>query len=1056
MRALRRFVAELFLVRREELGRLLSMTGLLYLVVTTVGMLRPIKNAFALDGLADSEFYKVYAVSAVVVLVVPLYNFLAGRFPWRWLISGVAVFFATNFVAFRLLYREGSAPFGIVFYGWADIFSAVMVTQLFIAAQLLFNSRDAKRLYPLVIAGASLGAVTGGAITGFLAQRVGAPNLLLIGAALVLIFAAAVPFVWSTAAQPTSRGSRHGSPGSRDRPGSPGRRGNRDRVSAGDLRTIISNPHVRLVAAAVLLTVVTKQLLDYQFNTITKESFESLNAISAFQGKFNAATQWLPLVALVGLRPALQRWGVGVIFIVLPVFVLGANLALALTWGLGTAVVAKAGEASLRYTTERTGREILFIPVADEIKLKAKAYIDMAVEKGLGKVLSAGVIFVSISVIDYRRVGFVAAGLAVVWLAVALAVRREYVATLAQAVRGRFASLEGVFASIADASTLPIVREALASGDTRQTAFALDLLDQIDSAGVRPLAADLHSLLEHPVPDIRARALTNLALHPEDMDEAIVRKMVADPDGGVREAAVAALYSANPERWEATMGELLASDDAAVRTAALSWVADEDIAEGGLGMIGPEYIEGRIEAARGGDVGARLEVGLAAASLGDDRRMDGMLGPLLDDPDPAVARAAIRSAGILGSRELIPGIIAALGRSAVRETAREALERQGSRIVGTLSDSMCDPAAGLTVRRSIPSVMAGIPEQSAVDALTDAVRRPDCEPLVYRRALRALDRLRQRGGGLAFDWSAVEPVVRREVERSRRLALARSIVEATGSATPAATLLLRALDEGWEDARARIVDVLALRYPPQEMQRALLTLEGGSSAAAANALEYLEQLVDRDLFRLVLPALTREAGRSRGGPGLEGILGELEAESDRWIATLSAKVLAELESGGAAVPMEPTTSTSVHSRDPRGPDMNLIEKVFLLQRVDLLQDARSSDLALLASIAEELSVEKGTVLLREGEPADALYVVTRGTVELERAGDPVLEAGEGTPFGTWALIDDAPSLIQATATESSQVLCIRRDDFYDLLADHQELVRGLLQGLARRVRNLVA
>ena len=68
----------------------------------------------------------------------------------------------------------------------------------------------------------------------------------------------------------------------------------------------------------------------------------------------------------------------------------------------------------------------------------------------------------------------------------------------------------------------------------------------------------------------------------------------------------------------------------------------------------------------------------------------------------------------------------------------------------------------------------------------------------------------------------------------------------------------------------------------------------------------------------------------------------------------------------------------------------------------------------------------------------------------------MLEAGEGTPFGTWSLIDDAPSLIRATATEPSQVLCIRRDDFFDLLADHQELVRGLLQGLARRVRNLVA
>jgi len=1054
LRALRRFVAELFLVRREELGRLLSMTGLLYLVVTTVGMLRPIKNAFALDGLADSEFYKVYAVSAVVVLAVPIYNFLADRFPWRWLISGVGVFFATNFIVFRLLYREGSAVFGIAFYGWADLFSAVMVTQLFIAAQLLFNSRDAKRLYPMVVAGASLGAVTGGAITGFLAQRVGAPNLLLVGATLVLIFSATVPLVWSDsetrpARTTRSAGSARAVRGDRSR--------KRDKLSTGDLRTILADPHVRLIASAVLVAVVVKQLLDYQFNTITKESFESLNAVSAFQGKFNAATQWLPLVALVGLRPALRRWGVGIVFVVLPVFMLGANIGLAVLWGLGTAVVAKAGDASLRYTTDRTSREILFIPVADEIKLKAKAYIDIAVETGLGKVLSAGLIFVCISLIDYRRIGFVAAGLAIAWLAVALAVRREYVRTLAQAIQGRFASLDGVFATIADASTLPFVRGALASGDRRQTAFALDLLDQIDSASVRPLAADLHSLLEHPEPDIRARALANLALHPDDMDEPSVRARLSDPDGTVREAAVAALYRARPAEWNHTMAELLASDDAAVRTAALSWVGEEDIAAVGLGMIGPEYMAARIEAARGGDAEARLEVGLAAASLDDDRRVVELLTPLLEDPDPAVAAAAIRSAGLLGSRDLLPGIVAALGRAAVRETARAALERQGSRVVGTLSDYLRDPNIGLTVRRSIPTVLAGIPDQSAVDTLMRVIGWTECDRLVYRRALRALDRLRERDETLTFAWAEIRPVIAQEVERAIELGAARSRVAAAAIDTPATKLLAQAVGEGWQDARARVVDLLVLRYPPQEMRRALLTLESGTRTAAANAMEYVEQLLDHELFRLVEPALVWDAATRRAGPGLRETLGRLAAGPDPWIAACARQVLHEVDEDQSAdgASTERTPADRAGSPDT-GRAMNLIEKVFLLQRVDLLEDARSSDLALLASIAEEVSVEKGTALMREDEPADALYVVIRGRVALKRAGETVLEAGEGIPFGTWSLIDDAPSLIEATATEPSHLLCISRDDFYDLLADHQELVRGLLQGLARRVRNLVA
>jgi CRP-like cAMP-binding protein len=134
--------------------------------------------------------------------------------------------------------------------------------------------------------------------------------------------------------------------------------------------------------------------------------------------------------------------------------------------------------------------------------------------------------------------------------------------------------------------------------------------------------------------------------------------------------------------------------------------------------------------------------------------------------------------------------------------------------------------------------------------------------------------------------------------------------------------------------------------------------------------------------------------------------------------------------------------------------MDPIEKVFLLQKVDLLQGARSGHLALLASIAEEVDVPAGTALLDEGAPSAALYVVVRGAVELRGVGG-TLTASDGAAFGTWALIDQAPSLVSAQAREPSRLLRISRGDFQDLIGDHPELAIGLLQGLARRVRTIV-
>jgi CRP-like cAMP-binding protein len=135
--------------------------------------------------------------------------------------------------------------------------------------------------------------------------------------------------------------------------------------------------------------------------------------------------------------------------------------------------------------------------------------------------------------------------------------------------------------------------------------------------------------------------------------------------------------------------------------------------------------------------------------------------------------------------------------------------------------------------------------------------------------------------------------------------------------------------------------------------------------------------------------------------------------------------------------------------------MELIEKVFLLQQVDLLRGARGAHVALLASIAEEIEVPAGETLVREGEPPDAMYVVIRGAVELRGVGERFVVGAEGA-FGTWALIDEQPSPIQATACETTRLLRVTRLDFHDLLADHSELAVGMLQGLARRVRSLVA
>ncbi|HSR43548.1 MAG TPA: Npt1/Npt2 family nucleotide transporter, partial [Longimicrobiales bacterium] len=598
------------------------------------------------------------------------------------------------------------------FYGWYDLFAAALVTQFFMATQLAFNARDAKGAYPVVIAGGSIGATVGAAVTGFFAQRVGTPNLMLVAAGFMAAFAAGLPLVW-----PREEGLAGA--------GRPGPSRGRSRLS--EIRELAAQPHVALIAAMVLLTVLAKQIVDYEFNAITKEVFETRDAVSAFQGKFEAATQWLPVVVLAGLRPALRRWGVGVAIFLLPAFLLFALSGLAVVGGLWVAAGARLGERSIRYSAERAGREILYVPVPPEIKLRAKAYIDMAVEKGLGKGLS-GVLLLGLAAVGGTGyAAWVGVALVGVWLVAAAAIRREYLTTLSASIQGRFASLRGVFVSLFDASTLPVIEEALRSDEEVQVAFALDLIEEAEPREIERLHDELELLLGHRSEEIRRRTLDLVARWPEAVEEEALRRRLGDPSAEVREAAVRALLAAHPVPRARVVSELLRDPAGEVRRAALSvLIGNRELVPGVTSLV-REHVDRLGPGAARGDRETREELALAGGLLEDRDRAEGILEDLIDDEERAVREAALRSAGHVGGPRLRSSLFRALGRSDNREVARRSLARQGAEaldfLVAGLHDEGADPAA----RRQIPSVLAAIGTREAAEALAERLAVPPAD-----------------------------------------------------------------------------------------------------------------------------------------------------------------------------------------------------------------------------------------------------------------------------------------------------------------------------------------
>ena len=135
--------------------------------------------------------------------------------------------------------------------------------------------------------------------------------------------------------------------------------------------------------------------------------------------------------------------------------------------------------------------------------------------------------------------------------------------------------------------------------------------------------------------------------------------------------------------------------------------------------------------------------------------------------------------------------------------------------------------------------------------------------------------------------------------------------------------------------------------------------------------------------------------------------------------------------------------------------LTTLERAIRLQKVDLFSDLETDLLALVASIANQLEANKGMTLFEENRPLPSLYVVLAGRMEMSRGGQAMFTVGVDETIGNWALFDDQPSVVTARAAEDSWLLRIDREDFFDLLADHNEITPKMFQALFKRVRSLL-
>ena len=128
-------------------------------------------------------------------------------------------------------------------------------------------------------------------------------------------------------------------------------------------------------------------------------------------------------------------------------------------------------------------------------------------------------------------------------------------------------------------------------------------------------------------------------------------------------------------------------------------------------------------------------------------------------------------------------------------------------------------------------------------------------------------------------------------------------------------------------------------------------------------------------------------------------------------------------------------------------------KADALGRCPFFADLSRSELRELAKVTEDMEVEEGKSLTREGAAGSEFFVIVDGEVAVTKDGSEIRTMGEGDFFGEISLLEDRPRTATVTAKTPLRFFVLTRQNFRALLAKQPELEEKVTSALEERLRS---
>jgi len=394
-----------------------------FCVLSSYYILRPVRETMAVGSGPDTILWLFTGTFVVMLIVTPIFGWVASRYPRRQFLPWVYLFFISNIIIFWGIFsfaidREVDHIWlGRVFFVWLSVFNLFVVSVFWSFMADIYTREQGRRLFGVITAGGSIGALAGGGATRSLVTYIGFENLFPIAAALLMIAIFCITRLRSWIELSSSSEAATSAVSAKPLGGNP---------FAG-ITHVFASRYFTGIAISLMIASLLGTALYILMAQLVEPGIPNVDDRVKFFADVNNATNALALIIqLLIVMRVVHRFVIGVSLSLMPIASVIGFVVLAIDPVLGVVTVFTVLRRALGFGFSKPTSDMLYSVVTAEEKYKTKNFIDTAVYRS-GDVIAALALKALAAIgLGMAAISMVMLPFAALWASLSLWLGRDY------------------------------------------------------------------------------------------------------------------------------------------------------------------------------------------------------------------------------------------------------------------------------------------------------------------------------------------------------------------------------------------------------------------------------------------------------------------------------------------------------------------------------------------------------------------------------------------------------------------------------------------------------